>query len=373
MTHSLQVRHGVAVTVVVALVGCGSGSGRNDGEEPQATPSSVSATPSPSPGGDVRAWAAGDVIVRSNNGGLDWEVVRPAGEGFNSVAFVDRATGWAVASKTILHSTDGGDTWDDQTGAVDINIIRSLNAVTALSTTRAVIVGGFAPIFAGSFGPVSIRVTTDAGATWPPGRITGSGTDKGELRTMCFTEAGIGLACGVTFGAVLCALSDDAGSNWFDITGRVRGGSVACVGDETLWTLLGPRGLRQSIDGGVTWVDRSNALRAVFEGFLEAVAFATSMHGWLVGRDDTGRPTVLRTTDGGASWVAQVLPGNTTTGSLMAVQFADPLRGVAVGEQVNEAGEPTALGFATTDGGAVWQAASFPLDTPPLESLAVAP
>ncbi len=362
------------VAAVVCLVACGDGSGSGTAATPTATmtpsvtPSSVSATPSPS--GDTRAWAAGDVIVRSNNGGLDWEVVRPAGEGFTSVAFADRTTGWAVARKTILHSTDGGDTWNDQTHTLDINIIRSLNAVTALSATRAVIVGGFDPIFAGSFGPVSIRLTTDAGATWPPGRITGSGTDKGELSTMCFTEAGIGFACGSTFGAGLCALSDDAGSNWIAIFGH--GSAVACVGDAILWT-IGPRGLFQSTDGGTTFLDRTATLPASFRGIGGAIAFATEMIGWFAGRDESGRPAVLRTRDGGDSWEAQALPGDASIGRLRAVEFADSLRGVAVGRQTNTAGEPTALGFATTDGGAVWQAARFPLDSPPLQSLAVVP
>ncbi len=384
MSYSRNMRHGLAVTIVVALFGCGSGSDGNDGEEPQATPSSVSATPSsvlatPSPSGDARAWAAGDVIVRSNNGGLDWEVVRPAGGGLTSVAFADRAAGWAVAAKTVLHSTDGGDTWTDQSQALVPATIIRLNAVTALSAARAVVVGGGVPpgpFF--SFGSILTRLTTDGGATWEF-TIFEPRALRGELRTMCFTDVGIGFGCGVEeFGLRFCALSEDAGNSWFDIAGRVRGDAVACVGDATLWTLTGlqgfvPSGLSQSTDGGLTWVDRSDALPASFQGLLLAVSFATEMDGWVVGRDDTGHPAVLHTNDGGDSWEAQVLPGDLTTGPLRAVQFADSLRGVAVGQQLNTAGGPTALGFATTDGGAVWQAASFPPNTPPLESLAVVP
>ena len=110
----------VAVLVFVAL-GCGGDSGSGDDEQSQATP-----TPIPL----ARAWAAGDVIVRSNNGGLDWEVVRAA-EGLTSVSFTNRSSGWAVAPQTILATTDGGDSWVDQSSGVDFNVNRA-NAVSAL-------------------------------------------------------------------------------------------------------------------------------------------------------------------------------------------------------------------------------------------------
>jgi len=73
---------------------------------------------------------------------------------------------------------------------------------------------------------------------------------------------------------------------------------------------------------------------------LNGVSFADALHGWIASGD---YGTVLRTTDGGASWIS------TATGSsaiLFDIEFADTLNGWAVGMF----GEVV----ATTDGGVSW-------------------
>lgn len=73
---------------------------------------------------------------------------------------------------------------------------------------------------------------------------------------------------------------------------------------------------------------------------LYGVYLVDDATGWAVG---TGG-TILKTTDGGASWTAQV---SGTSATLYAVHFVDPLRGWVVG-----AGGTI---LATRDGGATWQ------------------
>jgi photosystem II stability/assembly factor-like uncharacterized protein len=78
---------------------------------------------------------------------------------------------------------------------------------------------------------------------------------------------------------------------------------------------------------------------------LLSVAAADSAHAWAVGPG----PTVVATSDGGTSWVAQ---SPATAGDLYAVAFSDAADGWAVGD--------VGTVVATTDGGADWSAQTAP-------------
>ncbi len=355
----------VAILALAAL-GCG-GSGAEE-------PAQATSTPIPL----ARAWAAGDTIVRSDDGGRTWEVVLAA-EGLTSVSFADRSSGWAVAPQTILATTDGGDSWVDQSSGVDFNVTR-VYAVSAPSASRAVIVGGMVRPhpFAGGFGLVDVRLTTDAGATWRRPRIDfqadGRG-GRGELRRLCLTDTGLGFACGRdfnTFNGVspFCHLGA-MDSDWQDIGDRIRGDAVACVGATTLWALGGRTDLSRSIDGGVTWVAQPT-IPLEFTGNLDGIAFATELLGWVVGEDAAGFPAILHTTDGGGSWATQEVPGDARA-MFTDVQFADADNGVAVGSTTDAAGAEVALAYTTSNGGEEWVLATFPPDTPELRSVAIVP
>ena len=115
----------------------------------------------------------------------------------------------------------------------------------------------------------------------------------------------------------LCALS-------------VKGSLVWAVGN----------GIQRSIDGGQIWTTVNSAAD------LEDVFFVSPTQGWAVG--SLGR--VLRSTDGGANWIASTLPGVGAT--LRAVYFASSLQGWAVGDG--------GLHFKSTDGGANWTSVVVP-------------
>ena len=78
--------------------------------------------------------------------------------------------------------------------------------------------------------------------------------------------------------------------------------------------------------------------------WLRSVFFIDHDIGIAVG--DSG--TILRTTNGGATWVART---SGTTEDLHAVSFADPDTGIAVGDE--------AAILRTTDGGRTWVMVSF--------------
>ncbi len=141
--------------------------------------------------------------------------------------------------------------------------------------------------------------------------------------------------------------------------------------DANTFVAVGPKGnILRTTDAGATWTQpRSNTI-----AYLHAVAFATLDVGYAVGdrilpdlppgppsytdsrtlgksRFVSGStdtiPTMIRTTDGGATWTPVLPP---TTESLRSIDFVTPDTGFAVGEN-------GAL-LRTTNGGTTWQSMS---------------
>jgi photosystem II stability/assembly factor-like uncharacterized protein len=80
--------------------------------------------------------------------------------------------------------------------------------------------------------------------------------------------------------------------------------------------------IMKTTDGGASWSTQSNV--AGTTSSLEAISFPTSSSGWVVGSEGT----ILHTSDGGSTWTQQ---SSGTTLTLTSVSFADPLHGVCVG------------------------------------------
>jgi len=67
-------------------------------------------------GGLTQAWPGYEsIILHTINGGDTWEEqICGITEVWKSVCFTDAETGWIVGGSTILHTTDGGYTWEEQ-------------------------------------------------------------------------------------------------------------------------------------------------------------------------------------------------------------------------------------------------------------------
>lgn len=102
--------------------------------------------------------------------------------------------------------------------------------------------------------------------------------------------------------------------------------------------------LLRTTDGGATWAVVAN--NASVDTFFVSVRFATPLIAVVVGADGV----ILRSIDGGLTWNS-VSSG--TTQNLRAVRFASATLGVAVGENRI---------LRTTDGGATWNTVSSALD-----------
>ena len=87
--------------------------------------------------------------------------------------------------------------------------------------------------------------------------------------------------------------------------------------------LRNDRAIVRTTDGGATWVVQTSGTT----GTLWGVSFADANAGTAVGTGPEGG-TILRTTDGGATWVAQT---SGTRNWLIGVSFTDANTGTAVG------------------------------------------
>lgn len=57
--------------------------------------------------------------VVASGQGWEWQNPLPQGHDLRAVRFLDGANGWAVGDEgTILHTTDGGSTWEVQSSGV---------------------------------------------------------------------------------------------------------------------------------------------------------------------------------------------------------------------------------------------------------------
>ncbi|CAA0090747.1 Ycf48-like protein [BD1-7 clade bacterium] len=142
---------------------------------------------------------------------LDWDlesaterVNEPAvAQPLMDVWFENAKNGWVVgAFGQLLHTTDGGDTWEDLSGAIDNEMEFHLNSVTGIDGGTVVVAGeaGF------------VVVTPDDGKTWYSIDLGYEGTIFGvKADHTGSTIVATGLR-GKTF------ISKDKGLNWADIT-----------------------------------------------------------------------------------------------------------------------------------------------------------
>lgn len=288
------------------------------------------------------------------------------GEGMLGVATADGATIWAVGpAGRVLRSADGGVTWGSQvldsvtlrgavvTGSLVLaagdggRLHRSTDWGTGWS---AVVLNGGLPLHALCVAPGSViwaageggglLSSADGGATWTP-RVSGTAQ---TLTSLWFSDSLTGYAAGA---AGTLRRTADGGATWSDAAGagwtsdlsavRGAGGAVLVTGTGGFaaksttggltWSLL-PFTTDSRADvtalhvftadsavfalgGGSLWTTGNGGAgftwgRHQLHGSVHDVVFHDPQHGWAVsGLTDA----VLRTSDGGATWL---LPAGTT-------------------------------------------------------------
>jgi photosystem II stability/assembly factor-like uncharacterized protein len=285
--------------------------------------------------GDSDAWVVGypGVILHSPDAGKTWKRACDfSDQALFAVDFVGTQVGWAVGRAGRMFSTeDGGANWKDRGNIGE----EPFFDVDFVDEDFGVAVGNFG----------AVARTVDGGATWINEVL--APMSNAQINSVFFFDHDHGFVAG-EYPAWELALDED-------------------VLVDTLSNLF------ETKDGGKTW----QVVDAATHFALNDVKFADAQRGWAVG----AKGTLIRTTDGGATW-AKIPTGVTVNlfnvaispGATWAVGSAGTLIKI-VGDKVevvdlkafswlsSVAFSPTGNGvivggrgllYSTTDGGASW-------------------
>ena len=280
----------------------------------------------------------------------------------NDLALVNAETAWAVGVvdvnpgarppqvvPTIIHTTDGGKTWNKQDTGVERGV---LNAVCLVGTEIAVAVGQ----------DHSTRVplvlsTADGGQRWSQGTLP-PGQSQGYLRDIIFASDGTGWGVGHDYDESKSLLwrSSNLRAWTTQFHPIQKGARLSAIAFPTAMVGYAVGYIRResatpfmlkTADGGDTWTEVAPPLT---QGTPIDIFFLDEQTGWVVGASgDDG--LVLKTTDGGASWEVTRVHGSSIY--FNRVVFLDSLRGFALGS-IKIDGKYYSAIWETQDGGATW-------------------
>lgn len=235
-----------------------------------------------------------------------------------SASFADSMRGWIAGGVgRVYYTRDGGATWTARhTGGT-----MTLWDACFVDTLRGWVVGNSGTVYR----------TTDGGLSWhlqdTPNTLA--------LRAVCFTDSLAGFAAGY---AGMMLETSDGGLSWES----VASGTAQNLYD--IYFLTADRGWASGRNGvllywdGASWSPQTSGV----DVSLRAVHFADDSTGYAVGSG----ATVLRTTDGGATWLPIPVPDDVNP-YFENVCFVDSAEGWSVG-----------LGgtiLHTEDAGATWE------------------
>ncbi len=234
--------------------------------------------------------------------GVDWEIVQshPFSTNVNTMVLAGDGSLWMGRdSAFVMRSTDGGRSWIEHqlpAGKANVASIHAFDAQRAVAGTR----------------DGRLLLTTDGGASWSV-RVQEVNASFGNLR---FADASRGLA----------------------ITGDPDRKDLAVVyassdGGEQ-WSVAATVPARQVLDNTLVMHDAANAW------------FASSNYS----SPSPGGPNVLRSTDGGITWIQSTVSAQNISG----MAFVDALAGFCSDDM-------SGVIRRTTDGGNGWRAAFYPM------------
>ena len=248
-------------------------------------------------------WAVGrdNLILHTSDGGMHWEkqpvpddtIIDVDRHYFDStlydVCFISKDSGWAVGSKSLLQTIDGGKSWKHYKTAIN----SFLGGIFFINHRKGWV--------AGSEG--KILFTQDGGTTWME-QINSLGSLTTEwFSDIYFSDELNGWAVG-GFGNPSLFYTKDGGRNWYkgDVSGT--NGEIISVyfaNNKLGWVGTDDGKILCSKDGGNTWVTQYNG-----SGWILDISFTDNQTGWAIGQGGT----ILYTNNGGITWEIQTSPVN---------------------------------------------------------------
>jgi photosystem II stability/assembly factor-like uncharacterized protein len=285
---------------------------------------------------NLTGWICGSEgkIIKTINGGNSWNTF-PASinDTLRNIVFINENTGWVCGdSGKIIKTANGGQNWSLQNSGTtqDIYEIKMLDATTGWFICHD------KNNFTGSSG---IFKTTSGGSNWFQQK-----SFYGWIKDIDFIDKDIGYACGqIIYNAGSVILKTTDGGNYWEVDEVVKPNlstSIQFIVENNIafGFIFGSDFLSTSFEylGGEPVGNSGNypgwvGLNSGTSQHIGGVDYISPFIAFAVGMRDppgTGTGTILRTINGGQSWVRQASGVNA---EFNAVSFSDVNNGIAVG------------------------------------------
>lgn len=223
-------------------------------------------------------WASGynGIILKTANSGENWQAI-PTGVGNHlwSVYFINKNVGWTVCSAYILKTTDGGYNWE-----VYNSNQPSLYSVYFINEQL-----GWA---CGDWG--AILRTLDGGKTWLPQNIN----RNYSFYSIYFIDQFIGYAAGTDGGQEIIYKTTDGGVTWnlnYRYSMNLRLNSICFRDINNGWAIGNNNRILHTTDGGSLWMP----IQSLTENDMyQSMHFIDKNNGWIVGSNGNVQKTYLQ-------------------------------------------------------------------------------
>lgn len=261
-------------------------------------------------------WAVGDggTIIHTSDGGDTWNVQDGrTSEQLNSVYFFDEFTGWIAANNNlVLYTENGGERWTERRPS-------SVSGQHITDISFSDWKRGWAVSGPGGH----IYFTDNSGLTWqrrtsisPDGIITAIQSQDHQTAYAIY---------GNQF-YVIHGTNDESGeSHPLFESGSFKAEDIYVANDTLSWVIGNDQTegvVLHTVDGGKQW----NEIERIGNRQFRSVIFTDENNGFIAGTNGT----ILRTENGGQSW--EVIESETDE-TLNDISFADPGNGWIVGEE----------------------------------------
>ncbi len=258
-----------------------------------------------------------NTILKTTDGGNSWRRVIPRelkGPEFFQVIFTSLSNGWAVSASVLLHTTDSGEHWFPA-ARLPGNFYYYGNS----AATKAF----YYQMQPANYGNRIYR-TADGGCQWVP---LPAPFPRNNYHSMFFLDDLHAWVVGQGGGV---ALTKDGGASWIksDIAGVGDLAQVQFVSPSHGWVRSvhshqgGPWASR---DGGLSWAVQPAGVRTYWT--IQDMQFLDEQTGYLLVVRGADSSVVMKTTDGGTTWVE----GGSYPADVTALCIAGPAAACAVG------------------------------------------
>lgn len=279
------------------------------------------------------------ILISSSFAQWEWQNPLPHGNSMVDVTFVNENEGWAAGGSIIMHTVDGGNSWETQyqmNCSVHTCFVKSIYFI---DNSNGWAVGGYAGIDPPPYG-AKIWFTSDGGNTW----VEQYDLNQHEFNDVFFTDQNNGWVVGTKYHyynpiSSIILHTSNGGDTWqVQLNNNYDGFSGIYFTDTDNGWAVGDSGtIVHTSNGGNTWVEQYSGQ----DDALSNVFFTDDNNGWVVGEG-----AILHTNDGGISWENQY----DSTHWLNDVFFIDHLTGWVVGD---------GRMLSTVDGGENWELRAY--------------